>query len=268
MQDEMNDRLNLYRSRLFLNKSKEGRVVVNMYRAFMSGSGYYSPDFQKARIYLAEGRKDEARAKIFDHFFRRRQQGEWDKILADFLYCNKFLGTELFRIGDGKQDAGKLDIVIDPAIFSNSVVVALQNKGQVPLHNVSVLLCVRFTDMFKGDYMSFPVGETVSVLKPGETLKVGRQNISDLTKERFGTAKAFKDIIEYAAVVISDELITWIDAKPADEAVKPGAMDILNQPIGWKDIPSTVKKAVGRTIDSIDNELTKERHQDKDKSSK
>ncbi len=263
MQDEMNDRLNIYRTRQFLNKSKEGRVIVNMYRAFMSGSGYFSPDFQKARIYLAQGRTDEARAKIFDHFFRRRQQGEWDKVLADFHYCNQFLGTELFRIGNGKEKGSdKLEIAIDSAIFSNSIVLTLENKGKSDLHNVSALLCVRFTDMFKGDYISFPVGETVSLLKAGQSVKVGRKNISELTEDRFGTPKKFKDIIEYAAVIISDELITWVDAKQVDALMQETPGDIMNQPIGWKDIPSTVKKAMGRTLDTVENELVKERHPD------
>jgi len=259
MQDEMNDRLGIYRRRTFLNKSMEGRVIVNMYRSFMSGSGYFSPDFQKARIYLAQGRTEEARAKIFDHFFRRRQQGEWDKVLSDFHYCNKFLGTDLFKIGSGKGD---VNISIDSALFSNSVVLTLDNRSKIDMHNLTALLCVRFTDMFKGDYISFPVGETISVLKAGQTVKVGRKNISELTEDRFGSPKKFKDIIEYAAVLISDEVITWVEAKPASELymdAEPLPPDAKSKRPGLAD---KTKQAIGKAIDKLDNELTTERPPD------
>lgn len=74
-QEELSNRLGVYRKRAYLNKSMEGRIIVNAYRAMMSGSGYFSPDFQLARLMLEDGRKTEARKKIFDHFFRRRMQG-------------------------------------------------------------------------------------------------------------------------------------------------------------------------------------------------
>jgi len=264
MQEELDGRINSYRRRMFLNKSMEGRMIVNMYRSFMSGSGYFSPDFQKSRIFVAEGRAADARAKIFDHFFRRRQQGEWDKILSDFHYCNKFLGTDLFKIGNGKshQDTDGLEIIISSAILTNSIVLTLENKGTKDLHNVSVLLCVRFTDMFKGDYLSFPVGDTIALLKAGQSIKVGRKNISELTEDRFGSPKKFRDIIDYAAVIISDELITWVDAKSVETIPNEKPTDILFQPITLKELPGTVKKAVGKAVESIDNELLKERHKE------
>ncbi|MCK5844869.1 MAG: hypothetical protein KAG97_09195, partial [Victivallales bacterium] len=101
-QTEMSDRLNLYKKRLFLNKSKEGRMIVNLYRGVMSGSGYFSPDFQKARVYLKMGDKKKTRKKIFDHFFRRRLQGQWDRVLQDFRFCRTYLKADFNEIFKGE----------------------------------------------------------------------------------------------------------------------------------------------------------------------
>jgi tetratricopeptide (TPR) repeat protein len=203
--EEVTDTLNLYKKRSYLNNSKEGRVIINTYRGMTTGAGYFSPDFQKARIYIEKGQKDIARQKIFDHFFRRRLQGQWDKVLSDFQFCKSYLDTEL---------PGLIDLSIEPAWLTNSVIVTVNNKGKSDIHNVTVLLCVRFTDMFRGDYMSFPVGESAALLPAGSSVNVGRQNISDITKENIGSVKKWKDIIEYGAVLISDEIITWLPPAP------------------------------------------------------
>lgn len=204
------DRLNLYKKRNFLNKSKEGRMIINMYRGIMTGSGFFSPDFQLAKIAQIRGNKAKAREKIFDHFFRRRLQGQWDQVLTDFRFCSKNLNTDPFNIGEGN-----ISLEIKPAFFFNSVIAKIDNGSNQDLHNVTLLLCVRFTDMFKGDYISFPVGTTQARLPAGKSVEVGRRDISDITVEKLGTKKQFKDIIDYAAVLISDEIITWIEPHPA-----------------------------------------------------
>jgi hypothetical protein len=214
-----------------------------MYRGMMTGAGYFSPDFQKARIHLAKNNPDKARKKIFEHFFRRRLQGQWDKVLTDFKYSNRYLQTDKFRISDG--NSGKIDLEIDSAYFSNSVIVTVNNQSKTDIHNMTILLCVRLTDMFKGDYISFPVGETKALLKAGESVTVGRQNITDITKEKLGSVKEFKDIIEYAAVLISDEVITWVEAKKVEE--------IQNPPVDYSQKQGAVEKtqtAVGNAINS------------------
>lgn len=203
--EEVTDTLNLYKKRAYLNSSKEGRVIINTYRGMMTGAGYFSPDFQQARIYIEKGQKDLAKQKIFDHFFRRRLQGQWDKVLSDFQFCRNYLETEL---------PGPIDLSIEPAWLTNSVIVTVNNKGKTDIHNVTVLLCVRFTDMFKGDYMSFPIGESTALLPASSSVNVGRQNISDITKDNIGSVKKWKNIIEYGAVLISDEVITWLPPAP------------------------------------------------------
>jgi hypothetical protein len=220
--EEIADTLNLYRKRSYLNNSKEGRVIINTYRGITTGAGYFSPDFQKARIYVEKDQKDVAKQKIFDHFFRRRLQGQWDKILADFQFCKSYLDTEL---------PSPIDLSIEPAWLTNSVIVTVNNKGKTDIHNVTVLLCVRFTDMFRGDYMSFPVGESVALLPADSSVTVGRQNISDITRENIGSVKKWKDIIEYGAVLISDEVITWLPSAP-----KPMASENAPAESGQKSI--------------------------------
>ena len=261
--------LGVYRKRAYLNKSMEGRIIVNAYRAMMSGSGYFSPDFQLARLMLEDGRKTEARKKIFDHFFRRRMQGEWDKVLDDFRFSYRFLNTDLFKIDDGSGNT--VDIAIDSAFFTNSVILKVTNTGGKPLHNVTILLCVRFTDMFKKDYISFPVGETLALLKPGQTVEIGRRNIGEVSENILGMKKKFKDIIEFAAVMISDETISWIESKNVGE--------ILPEPVKEKEplhlgkakttadvltekakevVKDAVNSVIDKTIDKL-NEPVKEK---------
>jgi hypothetical protein len=236
--EEVTDTLNLYKKRSYLNNSKEGRVIINTYRGITTGAGYFSPDFQKARIYVEKGQKDVARQKIFDHFFRRRLQGQWDKILSDFQFCRSYLDTEL---------PGPIDLSIEPAWLTNSVIVTVNNKGKTDIHNVTILLCVRFTDMFRGDYMSFPVGESVALLPAASSVNFGRQNISDITRDNIGSVKKWKDIIEYGAVLISDEVITWLPPAPKPLADTPAAdePDQKNTPTG------KAKEVIKAVIDAV-----------------
>lgn len=253
LHSELSDRLGIYKKRSFLNKSKEGRVIVNAYRSMMSGAGYYSPDFQKARVHLKNGQNDLARNKIFDHFFRRRHQAEWDKVLDDFKFSYSFLNTELFQISGG----AKVDVDIEPAFFTNSVILKITNKSDKSLHNITILLCVRFTDMFKGDYVSFPVGETVALLNPGQSIEIGRKNINDLTENLFGTRKKFKDIIEYAAVMISDESICWVESKLVD-TVKDDSEAKKHEPKITDEAMKSIKsKFSDKTVEVITNAVEK-----------
>ena len=223
-QEELNDRLNLYKKRSYLRDSREGNRLWSLYKSLMSGSGYFSPEFQKARALHAQGKDQDARDKIFDHFQRRKNQGEWGKVLDDFRFANVFLGTELTRINANSDkavvvklnDSGKWS-----NLYANKIEINLTNNSGEDLHNVSVLLCVRFTDMFKNDYISFPVESTLAVLKAGETFKADIADIAKLTKDDLGKEKKFTDVIQYGAVLISDEVITWAkqvsDIQPAGD---------------------------------------------------
>ena len=266
-QQEVTDKLNLYKKRAFLNKSKEGRVIINTYRGIMSGSGYFSPDFQKARIFLAQNDKIKAKEKTFDHFSRRRQQGQWDKVLTDFQFCSNFLDTDLHEILSGE----KVNISIEPAWITNSIIVNVNNHSGKDIHNASILLCVRFTDMFKGDYISFPFGDTAAVISAGKNVKFGKENISDITEETLGTVKKWKDIVEYGAVLISDEIITWIppveNTRPAPEEEKPQGRKgegILDKKTTEK-AKEVIKNVISEIITNAAEDQAKEKEKKKEK---
>ena len=237
-QEEINEKLNLYKKRQFLNKSKEGRMIVNMYRGIMSGSGYFSPDFQKARIHVNQNLKDKAKKKIFDHFFRRRLQGEWDQVLMDFYFCKKYIKSDFNEIFNGED----LSIEIEPAWLTNSLIVSIKNDSNKNIHNLTLLLCVRFTDMFIGDYVTFPVGKSIAVIRPGETVQVGRQNINELTENKVGTIKDWNDIIEYGAILISDELITWVTPVTREKTTKGTTNNIKNKSKESSVLDKVIKK--------------------------
>ncbi len=253
-QQALSDKLNLYRKRSFLNNSKEGRMIVNTYRGIMTGSGYFSPDFQKARIHLAKGEKDKAEKKIFDHFFRRRLQGQWDRVLMDFKFCSRYLKTDLKEIFRGDE----VDLIIKPAWLSNSVVVSVKNNGDADVHNITLLFCVRFTDMFIGDYISFPIGDSLAVLHPGEEASVGRKNITELTEERLGEVKKWEDIIDYGAVLIADEMLAWIEPKSREPLLKPETEPVIDEDTRKK-ARGVLKKALKKSIDSIEGAMTEEK---------
>ena len=264
-QQEVTDKLNLYKKRAFLNKSKEGRVIINTYRGIMSGSGYFSPDFQKARIFLAQNDKIKAKEKTFDHFSRRRQQGQWDKVLTDFQFCSNFLDTDLHEILSGE----KVNISIEPAWITNSIIVNVNNHSGKDIHNASILLCVRFTDMFKGDYISFPFGDTAAVIPAGKNVKFGKENISDITEETLGTVKKWKDIVEYGAVLISDEIITWIppveNTRPAPEEEKPQGKEgegLLDKKTTEK-AKEVIKNVISEIITNAADDQAKEKEKKK-----
>jgi len=247
-QEEISDKLNLYKKRLFLNKSKEGRIIVNAYRGIMSGAGFFSPDFQMAKLLLKQEKTAKAKRKIFDHFFRRRGQGRWDQVLMDFRFCGNNLKTDFKDIFAGD----KMCLEIEPAWFTNSVIVSIKNDSSKPIHNLTLLLCARFTDMFIGDYVSFPVGESVAILNPGDTVTVGRRNIGDVTLEKLGVEKKWKDIIEYGAVIISDEMIAWISPAKRGEIKQPPKHAEERNGVGEEkeNIGSTLKEKASEILDS------------------
>lgn len=220
-QEEVRDRLSLYRKRSFLNRSKEGRLILNQYWGIMAGAGFFSPDFQQARLLLARGERQAAREKVFDHFFRRRQQGEWDRVYQDFQFCRNYLQDDLGEV----FGAAGLELAIEPTWLTNSVVVTIHNRGPVDLHNLTLLLCVRFTDMFLGDYLSFPVGKSAAILPAGGKVQFDRHNLTDLTVDRLGEKKHWRDLIAYGAVIITDERIAWVEPVnrelPAPPLAKP-----------------------------------------------
>ncbi|NCG22436.1 MAG: hypothetical protein GWP91_25755, partial [Rhodobacterales bacterium] len=68
--EQLTDMLDPYRSRSFLNQSREGGFIVELYKSTMLGAGYFSPDLQMARMMFEQGDDEGAKAKVLDHFAR------------------------------------------------------------------------------------------------------------------------------------------------------------------------------------------------------
>jgi len=228
--NDLIDKLNLYKKRAYLRDSREGNRLWSLYKSLMSGSGYFSPEFQKARILMEKGDTSEARDMVFDHFQRRKNQGDWAKVLDDFRFANLFLGTSLTKIeGADAQDFGMLlkDSSSWTNLYSDRIQVNLLNKSKIDLHNVSILICVRFTDMFKKDCVAFPVEKTFAAVNAGDTLAIEVNDIKKITISELGSERQFSDIINYGAVLISDELIVW-----ANQASRASGSSVEEAPKG------------------------------------
>ena len=79
---QLTDMLDSYRTRTYLNKTTEGQFLQRLYSSTMEGYGMFSPNLLKAKHYADQGRTDEARQEIFNHFFRRGNQGIYSALLA------------------------------------------------------------------------------------------------------------------------------------------------------------------------------------------
>jgi len=212
--EALDDKLNLYKKRTYLQDSKQGVRLRTLYTSMMSGCGYFSPEFQKARALIAKGDTASAREEIFDHFQRRKNQEEWSKILDDFKFSSAFLGTQMTRIDSFNEQKG-VCLMVSPSnyltkLYSNRIEIAVKNNSTTDLHNVSLLFCIRFTDMFKHDYVTIPLPRTIAMLKAGDELKDSLTEVSEKTKSELGKQKSFQDIIDYGAILISDEAIIWL----------------------------------------------------------
>jgi hypothetical protein len=90
--------LDPYKMRTFLKRSREGNLIVDEYKATMLGAGFWSPDLELAKMMFDRGDDEGGRAKVLDHFARRRTQGEWDLILQDIAFCHDLLGPRFWEI--------------------------------------------------------------------------------------------------------------------------------------------------------------------------
>ena len=123
--------------------------------------------------------------------------------------------------------------------------------------------------MFKGDYISFPFGDTAAVIPAGKNVKFGKENISDITEETLGTVKKWKDIVEYGAVLISDEIITWIppveNTRPAPEEEKPQGKEgegLLDKKTTEK-AKEVIKNVISEIITNAADDQAKEKEKKK-----
>jgi len=202
----LTDMLNPYEMRSFLKKTKEGNIILNLYKATMLGSGYFSPDLQMAKSLFEQNKFEEGKKKVLDHFSRRRAQSQWDNIFADISYCEKFMGVYFRQIF---PENAYLDLAADVTTFGNKLSVEINNRSDRRLTNASLILCLQFTDMHRDDYATFKMN-TQPALEANTITDFGKL---DLKYSLYGQKKSAEDIAKYRAVLISDEAVTWVDER-------------------------------------------------------
>ena len=173
----------------------------------MLGAGYYSPDLQLANMFFQQDNPQDAESKVFDHFFRRRNQGNMAFILSDIDFCYGFLGTPFYQI---YPESSYLDLEVSPGLFSNKLSVKVHNRSDQTLHNASLILCLHMTDMMQGDYLALQVNETLPAVMANDVTDFKSLEIEF---ELNGKEKSVKDIVATRAILISQEAVVWVDTE-------------------------------------------------------
>ena len=203
--DQLTDMLDPYRQRAWLEKSREGGYILESYRSTMLGAGYWSPDLQLAKAAFDAGRFDDGKARVLEHFGRRRAQAQWDFLLSDIDFCLDLLGEDYRSIFP--EDAW-LDLVVKPELIGSGITLSVSNRSQRTLRNATLVLAIQYTDMLPGQYVAKAAERTLPAVVPHETTDFGRM---DVDTEWQGKAKTRADVVEHRAVLLSDDAVVWVD---------------------------------------------------------
>ena len=205
--ERLTDMLDAYNMRTYLTKTQEGQYLRRLYASTMEGYGLFSPNLQKARYHASQGDMDESRKEIFNHFFRRGNQGIYDELLSDMQFCEENL------YGPFKSlliEQSYIDVSVEPTsswVFwkdKSEVRVSLSNRSDLRLENVRVFLCIHYTDMYKDEYDVVKVPKTQSVIEPHTTADL------DVVELKYND-KNYDDITRIRAIAMTDDRICWID---------------------------------------------------------
>ena len=205
--ERLTDMLDIYNTRVYLTKTPEGQYLRRLYASTMEGYGLFSPNLLKARYYAAQGDMEASRKEIYNHFFRRGNQGIYDELLSDMQFCEDHL------YGPFKSlliEQSYIDVSVEPEtswIFweSDDVVrVKITNRSDLRLENVRVFLCIHYTDMFKDEYDVVKVSKTQNIIEPHSTADL------DTLLLRY-PGKDYNDITRIRAIAMTDDRICWVD---------------------------------------------------------
>jgi hypothetical protein len=173
----------------------------------MEGYGFFSPNFQKALIAKNNNDLKTAKEEILKHFFRRGNQGVYDYMIADMVHCEKYLPESFNMIFKEKSF---LDLEATTEWFSSkNLNLKINNRSDIKLSNVRVFLCLHLTDMYKDDYEVIKMNTTVNRIEPHSVVDFGK---AEIDFELFDKRKnAEKDIVRARAIVVTDDVIAWVD---------------------------------------------------------
>ena len=202
----LTDLLDSYKNRSYLNKSSEGKYLLKLYRSTMEGYGMFSPNLLKAKYYSQQGDLEKAKEEIFNHFYRRGNQGVYDCLLSDMQYCEENMYSIFKQL---LMEQSFIDVSVEPTknwLLSKNedeVRVIINNRSDVDLENVRIFLCLHYTDMYKDEYdvVKCP---SINIIKHHDKTEIGvvKLNYSD---------KTYNDITRIRAIAMTDDKICWID---------------------------------------------------------
>lgn len=203
----LTDLLDSYRSRTYLNKTPEGQYLLRLYRSTMEGYGMFSPNFLKSKYYAQKGMMEESKNEIFNHFFRRGNQGIYDCLLSDMQFCEDYLYSSFKQL---LMEHSFIDVAIEPTTdwkFSDKddeIKVSINNRSDVDLENVRIFLCIHYTDMYKDEYDVVKVPTTKNIIKHHELADLGKMKLAYADKK-------YQDITRVRAIAMTDDKICWVD---------------------------------------------------------
>ena len=202
----LTDLLDSYKARTYLNKSAEGKYLLRLYRSTMEGFGIFSPNLLKANYYAQNGDTEKSKEEIFNHFYRRGNQGVYDCLLSDMQYCEENMYSSFKQI---LMEQSFLDVSVEPTMNwtlsdkDDEIKVTINNRSDIDLENVRIFLCLHYTDMYKDEYdvQKLP---SVNIIKHHDKTEIGvvKLNYED---------KKYNDITRIRAIAMTDDKICWID---------------------------------------------------------
>lgn len=205
--EELTDLLNSYKFRTYLNQTPEGQYLLRLYHSTMAGYGIFSPNIQKAMYYESKGDLEKSTQEIYNHFFRRGNQGMYDCLLSDMEFCEENLEVSFKNV---LLEKSYLDLNIKPATDwkfqskEDEISLNVHNRSDIDFENVRLFLCIHYTDMYTDEY-DIVKSSTVNVLKHQE-----KTDFDNIKLEYQG--KKYSDITRIRAIAMTDNKICWIDA--------------------------------------------------------
>lgn len=204
---QLTDMLDSYNRRNYLTRTPEGRYLRRLYASTMEGYGLFSPNLLKAKHYADQGKMEKSREEIYNHFFRRGNQGIYDELLSDMQFCEE----NLYGAFKGLLlESSYIDVSIEPEsewLFWDSddvMRVRINNRSDLDLENVRVFLCIHYTDMYKDEYDVIKVPHTANIIAKHTTADL------DTVTLRY-PGKTYKDITRIRAIAMTDDRICWVD---------------------------------------------------------
>lgn len=221
----LTDLLDSYKNRSYLNRSGEGKYLLRLYKSTMEGYGAFSPNLIKAKYYAEQGDLEQSKDEIFNHFYRRGNQGVYDCLLSDMQYCEENMYSIFKQL---LMEQSYIDVAVEPTTDwvvkknDDEVKVIINNRSDVDLENVRIFLCLHYTDMYRDEY-DIVKCPSVNIIRHHDTTEIGKVK---LTYED----KKYDDITRVRAIAMTDDKICWIDNVDykyvrAYESSKPTAVD-------------------------------------------